>query len=555
MRITLKLCLISIVCLLIMMSVGQGWMAISKVQEINASTEDVAKNWLPSVKTLGTIKYLTLRYRVDALRVINGEASEKDKLKAEMDLRNQDLARQAKAYEGLITGPEERGLWKRFQDKWAIYTQVQQQLISDSRAQTGDLLGGRVTKNFREAMDDLDSDVAFNQQGADEATTSARAIFEKARFLTIVTMIAVIAVGCFAMFLVIWRITGPLHRLNQAMGEMAGGNLNIDIPGIKRKDEIGDMATTIGIIRQNAAQEALDKQATAQLEEERRAAQRKADMYKLADTFETTVSEIVEMVSSASTELEASAHALTGTAGMTQQMSITVASASEQASANVQSVASATEEMASSVREIGRQVEASSKIAASAVAQANVTDQRIALLTNATNRIGDVSALIQAIAGQTNLLALNATIEAARAGEAGRGFAVVAAEVKDLAAQTAKATQEITEQINSIQKATGESVQSIKEIGITIAEISQITTTIAAAVEEQGMATQEISRNVQQAAVGTSEVANSIGEVNRGATETGSASSQVLSSAQILSGESNRLKIEVQRFLSSVRAA
>jgi methyl-accepting chemotaxis protein len=264
---------------------------------------------------------------------------------------------------------------------------------------------------------------------------------------------------------------------------------------------------------------------------------------------------IIDKVSSASTRLEAAAGALAGTAQTTQQLSGTVAAASEQASANVQSVASATEEMTSSVNEIARQVQESSKIAAQAVQQAEKTDARIGELSQAAGRIGDVVKLITAIAEQTNLLALNATIEAARAGEAGRGFAVVASEVKQLASQTAKATEEIGTQIAGMQAATQDSVSAIKEIGGTIGRIAEIASMISNTVEEQGAATQEIARNVGEAAKGTAMVASNITDVNRGAGETGSASSQVLSSAQSLSGESNHLKLEVDKFLSTVRAA
>jgi methyl-accepting chemotaxis protein len=284
-------------------------------------------------------------------------------------------------------------------------------------------------------------------------------------------------------------------------------------------------------------------------------ADKQSAMHKLADDFDAAVGEIVDAVSSASTELEASASTLTGTAEMTQHLSTTVAVASDQASANVHSVASATEEMASSVGEIGRQVAESTKIAAVAVLQAELTDARMSQLSQAADRIGDVVKLITMIAEQTNLLALNATIEAARAGEAGRGFAVVAQEVKALAAQTAKATGEIGQQITNIQTATLGSVAAIKQIGETISQISQIASTIAAAVEEQNAATREIARNVQQVAAGTTEVAASVTDVNRGANETGAASSQVLSSARSLSTESNRLKLEVQKFLTTVRAA
>jgi methyl-accepting chemotaxis protein len=232
-----------------------------------------------------------------------------------------------------------------------------------------------------------------------------------------------------------------------------------------------------------------------------------------------------------------------------------VAAASEEASTNVQSVASASEEMACSVNEISRQVQESSKIAGQAVDQARKTHNRVNELSTAANRIGDVVELIDSVAGQTNLLALNATIEAARAGEAGRGFAVVAAEVKALAEQTAKATEEIRKQISGIQNATRDSVAAIEEIGVTIGRISEISATIAYAIEEQGAATQEVARNVQQAALGTQQVASNITDVQRGASETGSASSQVLTSAQSLSQESQRLKQEVGKFLDTVRAA
>jgi len=264
---------------------------------------------------------------------------------------------------------------------------------------------------------------------------------------------------------------------------------------------------------------------------------------------------ITTSLSAASGELERTAHVLSDNAGNTTRLATVVANASEDASNNVQSVASATEELAGSVREISAQVQESNRIALSAVKQADETDGRINALSQAANRIGDVIKLITSVAEQTNLLALNATIEAARAGEAGRGFAVVASEVKALAEQTAKATGEIGLQITGIQAATQESVGAIKEIVGTIEKLSEISSTIAAAMEEQGAATQEISRNVQQASLGTQEVSSNIADVQRGASETGTASSQVHSAAQSLSGDSNRLKIEVGKFLDTVRTA
>jgi methyl-accepting chemotaxis protein len=354
--------------------------------------------------------------------------------------------------------------------------------------------------------------------------------------------------------LVIRGITRPLHRMTDAMKELADGKLDVEVPGIGRRDEVGEMAEAVEVFKSNAAARLVLEAEQTEVES-RAVARRKADMQKLADDFEGTVGEIIETVSSASTELEVSAGTLTSAADRAQELATTVAAASEEASTNVQSVASATEQVASSVNKISRQVQESARMADEAVDQARKTNDRVGELSKAAARIGDVVELINTIAGQTNLLALNATIEAARAGEAGRGFAVVASEVKALAEQTAKATGEIGQQITGIQSATQESVNAIKEISGTIERLSEISSTIAAAVEEQGAATQEISRNVQQAAHGTQQVSSNITDVQRGASETGLASSQVLSAAQSLSGDSNRLKLEVGKFLGTIRAA
>jgi methyl-accepting chemotaxis protein len=357
-----------------------------------------------------------------------------------------------------------------------------------------------------------------------------------------------------ALWIGIKGLSQPVARLKSAMEKLARNDLRVDVPGIERGDELGEMARTVEVFKKNGLEVERMKE-EQQATEKRVAERRKADMIRMADDFEGAVGKIVETVSSASTELEASAGTLTKTAERAQEVTTTVAAASEEASANVQSVASATEEMASSVNEISRQVQESARMANEAVGQARSTTQRVSELSKAASRIGDVVELINTIAGQTNLLALNATIEAARAGDAGRGFAVVASEVKALAEQTAKATGEIGQQITGIQAATQDSVNAIKEISVTIEKLSEISSTIAAAVEEQGAATQEISRNVQQAAQGTQAVSANITDVQRGASETGSASSQVLTAAKSLSGDSGRLRSEVSKFLSSVRAA
>ncbi len=350
-------------------------------------------------------------------------------------------------------------------------------------------------------------------------------------------------------------ISRPMIAMCRAMRELAGGNFEVVLPGLGRRDELGDMAAAVEEFKLQAIAKA-ERDAAAHEEQNKAAgAARRAELIRFADQFESAVGAIVSNVSSSASQLEQAAGLLTRTAESTQGLSSQVTGASEEAATNIQSVASATEELSTSVGEIGRRVHESNKIAEAAVVQAQQTDERIGKLSRAAQRIGDVVKLITAIAEQTNLLALNATIEAARAGDAGRGFAVVASEVKSLASQTAKATDEISNHIAGMQQATEESVAAIKEIGATIGQISAIASSIAGAVEQQGAATQEIARNVQNVAAGTQDAAANIVKVNRGATETGSASEQVLSSAQSLSGESARLRTELDRFMANIRAA
>jgi methyl-accepting chemotaxis protein len=397
--------------------------------------------------------------------------------------------------------------------------------------------------------------VEFAKHRVEEETAAAQQGMSSAEHNSLVIGLTAALVLIGACVLSIFLIARPIQSLTRAMRELANGNFSVVLPGLGRKDEIGDIAGAVEDFKVKAEEKAREEAEAKVKQDKILADQRKADMYRLADGFEAAVGEIIDTVSSASTELEASAKTLTSTAARGQEIATTVAAASEEASTNVQSVASATEELSSSITEISRQVQESARMASEAVGQARSTTDRVSELSKAATRIGDVVELINTIAGQTNLLALNATIEAARAGEAGRGFAVVASEVKALAEQTAKATGEIGQQISGIQSATQESVGAIKDISGTIEKLSEISSAIAAAVEEQGAATQEISRNVQQASQGTQQVSSNITEVQRGATETGSASSQVLSSAQLLSSDSNRLKLEVGKFLNTVRAA
>ncbi|MEH2586236.1 methyl-accepting chemotaxis protein [Bradyrhizobium sp. AZCC 1721] len=416
------------------------------------------------------------------------------------------------------------------------------------------ILTGRMRPAAQEVSKRIDDLVGVANEFAARRRGELLAELDRvANFAFIVGAFVMVMLIASAVFSVL-SIARPIRRIGDVLMQLAGGNKAVEIPYTARGDEVGDNARAAHTFKDNLLRieqmeaERKDQEAAA-------AARRKSEMIKLADAFESAVGGIVSTVSSASQQLEAAAGTLSGTAAQTQQLSGMVAAASEEASTNVGAVASAAEEMSTSVVEISRQVHDSSRIANEAVRQAEQTDLRINELLKAAGRIGDVVKLITAIAEQTNLLALNATIEAARAGESGRGFAVVASEVKALAAQTAKATDEIGAQIMGMQAATEDSVSAIKEIGATIARISDISTTIAATIEEQGAATAEIARNVSEAAKGTAEVAERITQVNSGASSTGSASAQVLASARSLSSESGLLRAEVEKFLNTVRAA
>jgi methyl-accepting chemotaxis protein len=487
--------------------------------------------------------------------------------------RSATLGKVADAMLKLSQSAENRARMEKLKSLNANYLKAAQQVASirsEAIAATGSDATARLAKLIEEGarltrelslpiaaeMDQVAGQIAdfAKHRGEEEIAGSAQVMASSEQIGMVVgAFAALVLLGSWLMsFLTIAR---PIRALTGAMDKLAGGDFSVVLPGLGRKDEVGGVAAAVEKFKIVSEQKAREEAEAKTRQDQAAAAQRKVEMHKLADGFEAAIGEIVETVSSAATELEASASTLTATADRGQGLATMVAAASEEASTNVQSVASATEELSSSITEISRQVQESARVASEAVSQARTTTDRVGELSQAATRIGDVVELINTIAGQTNLLALNATIEAARAGEAGRGFAVVASEVKALAEQTAKATGEIGQQIAGIQAATEHSVGAIKDISHTIERLSEISSAIAAAVEEQGAATQEISRNVAQAAEGTQQVSSNITEVQRGASETGSASSQVLSAAQMLSGDSNRLKLEVGKFLGTVRAA
>jgi len=400
--------------------------------------------------------------------------------------------------------------------------------------------------------------LASLQASIDREYETAQSGIAKSRALVRIWMISGLVCVTLAVGLAAWglgrSISLPIRRMTEAMRRLAQGDMDIDVPGLKRRDEIGDMATSVQVFKDNMIE--TERLRTEQEEQKQRAeAERRQAMLDIADGLESSVSGIVRDVGAQANQLQTAAQSMSVTAEETGKQSTAVAAASEQASANVQTVASAAGELSSSIQEIAHRLAEANQITTRAVADTAQTAEEINSLATAAHNIGEVVSMINAIAAQTNLLALNATIEAARAGEAGKGFAVVAAEVKSLANQTAKATEEIGAKITEMQAATARSTAAVEGIARTITEVNEIATTIAVAVEQQGAATQEIARNVQQTSAATSEVSANIIGVTQAANDTGAASALVLDAAGELSRQSEALRAQVNDFLDKVRAA
>jgi methyl-accepting chemotaxis protein len=560
-KLSIRFKIVSVIAFLLASMAVLGLLAVRSVQSINTHTVEITTNWLPSVRVLGDLRADINLFRVALRAHCMAETLEaKDAGEKRLSGILDSIAKHRKKYEPMISTPEERAIYQDWSRAWDKYMKGVEEVIRESRNSIGripheaaELLTKSVAVMAAESDQFLKKDIDLNNAGADAATRAAEDGYNSTLWMVLGIVGAAVIAGILVGILLVRDVSRGIASIVKPMQALGSGDLKAEVPHRGEKTEIGAMADTLqvfkeALIAKQATDEAATRDAEAKIARGRRVDQ-------VTHEFEATIGEIVDTVSTASMQLESSAGTLTSTARRGQELSTMVAAASEEATANVQSVASATEELSSSVNEISRQVQESARMASEAVGQARNTTDRVGELSKAATRIGDVVELINTIAGQTNLLALNATIEAARAGEAGRGFAVVASEVKALAEQTAKATGEIGQQINGIQAATQDSVSAIKEISITIERLSEISSTIAAAVEEQGAATQEISRNVQQAALGTQQVSSNIADVEHGATETGTASAEVLAAAQLLSSDSERLKLEVGKFLDTVRAA
>ncbi|WP_349367372.1 methyl-accepting chemotaxis protein [Salinarimonas sp.] len=554
-RLSISIKLMIPIALFVVLTAAIGLFAVLQLGALNATTQQVVEDDAETLYLAARVSENMTRSQLAAYEIM-WASSEAERTRL-TELQGAELAEAQRRLASLATlrpGPQTSEIVSSQQ----MYAETLAQVASIALASGPEAAQATlemVAVPLFERIDEVLEEVVMTQRrNLGTAAESSQSAFEQSRLTTLaVVAIGAILAAVIAFVLVRVQVAGPVRAMTGTMARLAEGDLSVEVPSAGRGDEIGAMARAVGVFKESA----LERERLAAAEQAEQAAkERRAEtLDALMRGFEGKTKALVETLSAAAGEMEKTARAMSSTAEEATSRTAAVAASAEQTSANVQTVAVATEELAASAKEIGAQVTHSAEIARTAVARASETNATVEALDESASRIGDVVELISQIAGQTNLLALNATIEAARAGEAGKGFAVVAAEVKNLAEQTSRATEEIAAQISRIQGSTKDAVAAIQGIGTTISEVSDIATAIASAVEEQQSATREIARNVSEAARGTEEVTGNIGDVQGAASQTGAAAAQVLSAADALARDTDALASEVQTFLTEIKAA